>query len=56
MISGELPMDYLSLWCHVKAHTTGDDLKARGIPPIPRYTGILTNLRAACMTGWRDKK
>ena len=51
LVSGENPLlDYLSLWRHVKAHTTGDDLKARGIPPGPRYKEILTNLRA----GWLD--
>jgi tRNA nucleotidyltransferase (CCA-adding enzyme) len=44
-------LDYLSLWRHVKAQTTGDDLKARGVPPGPRYKEILTNLRAAWLDG-----
>jgi tRNA nucleotidyltransferase (CCA-adding enzyme) len=52
LVSGENPLlDYLSLWRHVKARTTGDNLKARGIPPGPRYKEILTQLRAAWLDG-----
>ena len=31
--------------------TTGDDLKARGLAPGPRYGEILTKLRAAWLDG-----
>jgi tRNA nucleotidyltransferase (CCA-adding enzyme) len=52
LVSGENALlDYLSLWRHVKAHTTGDDLIARGIPTGPRYKEILTQLRAAWLDG-----
>ena len=52
LVSGENPLlDYLSFWRHIKAHTTGDNLKARGIPPGPRYKEILTQLRAAWLDG-----
>jgi tRNA nucleotidyltransferase (CCA-adding enzyme) len=52
LVSGENPLlDYLSLWRHVKAHTTGDELKTRGIPPGPRYKEILFQLRAAWLDG-----
>ena len=44
-------LDYLSLWRHVKAHTTGDDLKVRGLAPGPRYGEILMKLRAAWLDG-----
>ncbi|MBK9210116.1 MAG: hypothetical protein IPL71_18215 [Anaerolineales bacterium] len=44
-------LDYLSIWRHVKPHTTGDDLKTRGLPPGPRYGEILTQLRAAWLDG-----
>ncbi|MBK8616331.1 MAG: CCA tRNA nucleotidyltransferase [Anaerolineales bacterium] len=44
-------LDYLSIWRHVKPHTTGDDLKARGLPPGPRFGEILTQLRAAWLDG-----
>jgi len=51
LISGEKSLlDYLSLWRHIKAHLTGDDLKARGVQPGPRYKELLQNLRA----GWLD--
>ena len=43
--------DYLSVWRHVKPHTTGDDLKARGLQPGPRYGEILSLLRAAWLDG-----
>jgi tRNA nucleotidyltransferase (CCA-adding enzyme) len=44
-------LSYISLWRHVKPHTTGNDLKARGLPPGPRYGEILTRLRAAWLDG-----
>jgi tRNA nucleotidyltransferase/poly(A) polymerase len=44
-------LDYLSFWRHVKSYTTGDDLKARGLAPGPRYGEILTKLRAAWLDG-----
>jgi tRNA nucleotidyltransferase (CCA-adding enzyme) len=44
-------LDYLSVWRHVKPHTTGDDLKARGLPPGPRFGEVLTQLRAAWLDG-----
>ena len=42
---------YLSRWWHVKAKTTGHDLKKRGIAPGPRYAEILRRLRAAWLDG-----
>jgi tRNA nucleotidyltransferase (CCA-adding enzyme) len=52
LVSGEKALlDYLSLWRHVKAHTTGDTLKSRGLAPGPRYGEILTALRAAWLDG-----
>ncbi|CAG1015231.1 A-adding tRNA nucleotidyltransferase [Anaerolineales bacterium] len=52
LVSGEKALlDYLSFWRHVKSHTTGDDLKARGLEPGPRYGEILTKLRAAWLDG-----
>lgn len=44
-------LDYLSLWRHVKPQTTGDDLKARGLQPGPRFGEILSHLRAAWLDG-----
>lgn len=44
-------LDYLSVWRHVKPQTTGDDLKARGLQPGPRYGEILSLLRAAWLDG-----
>ena len=43
-------LSYISIWRHVKAHTTGKDLKALGLPPGPRFAEILHQLRA----GWLD--
>ena len=43
--------EYLVEWRHIKQIITGDDLKARGILPGPRYKEILTNLRAAWLDG-----
>lgn len=44
-------LNYLSVWRHVKPQTTGDDLKARGLQPGPRYGEILSLLRAAWLDG-----
>jgi tRNA nucleotidyltransferase (CCA-adding enzyme) len=44
-------LDYLSIWRYVKPHTTGDDLKSRGLAPGPRFGEILTQLRAAWLDG-----
>jgi tRNA nucleotidyltransferase (CCA-adding enzyme) len=43
--------DYLVKWQHVKPKTTGDDLKARGLEPGPKYAEILRRLRAAWLDG-----
>jgi tRNA nucleotidyltransferase (CCA-adding enzyme) len=43
-------LSYISIWRHVKPHTTGHDLKAQGLPPGPRFADILNQLRA----GWLD--
>ncbi len=43
--------DYLATWQHVKPLTTGDDLKARGLEPGPRFGEILRHLRAAWLDG-----
>ena len=44
-------LSYLSMWRHVKSHTTGEDLKARGLQPGPRFGEILTQLRSAWLDG-----
>ncbi|NOH02554.1 MAG: CCA tRNA nucleotidyltransferase [Chloroflexi bacterium] len=49
-------LDYISLWRHVKPQTTGDDLKAIGLPPGPRYGEILTALRSAWLDGGLSNK
>ncbi len=41
----------VSRWRRVRPHTTGDDLRARGLPPGPRYRQILDRLRAAWLDG-----
>jgi tRNA nucleotidyltransferase (CCA-adding enzyme) len=43
--------DYLAHWRNVKPTITGDDLKARGLEPGPRYAEILRQLRAAWLDG-----
>jgi tRNA nucleotidyltransferase (CCA-adding enzyme) len=43
--------EFLIKWRHIKATITGDDLKAHGIPPGPRYKKILSQLRAAWLDG-----
>lgn len=42
---------YLARWRHVQPKTTGETLKARGVPPGPSYKKILTRLRAAWLDG-----
>jgi tRNA nucleotidyltransferase (CCA-adding enzyme) len=42
---------YLSKWRYIKPATTGDDLKADGITPGPKYKEILQRLRAAWLDG-----
>ncbi len=44
-------LSYLSIWRYVRAHTTGDDLKKRGLPPGPRFGEILLKLRSAWLDG-----
>ncbi len=44
-------LSYLSMWRHVKPHTTGDDLIARGLEPGPKFGEILAKLRAAWLDG-----
>jgi tRNA nucleotidyltransferase (CCA-adding enzyme) len=52
LVTSEKPLlNYISLWRHVKAQTTGDNLKALGLEPGPRYGEILTQLRAAWLDG-----
>ena len=43
--------EYLKKWRHVKTSTTGETLKDRGLPPGPRYAGILARLRDAWLDG-----
>ncbi len=42
---------YLARWRHVQPKTTGETLKARGVPPGPSYKKILNRLRAAWLDG-----
>jgi tRNA nucleotidyltransferase (CCA-adding enzyme) len=44
-------LSYISIWRHVKAQTTGDDLKSRGLTPGPKYKEILSALRTAWLDG-----
>jgi len=43
--------EFLLKWRRIKPHITGEDLKALGIPPGPRYKEILSRLRAAWLDG-----
>lgn len=43
--------NYLANWQYIKPHTTGDDLKKRGLEPGPRFGEILRQLRAAWLDG-----
>jgi len=47
----ELFDNYISKWRYIKPHTTGNDLKKRGIEPGPRYAVILRQLRYAWLDG-----
>lgn len=47
----ELFDEYISKWRYIKPHTTGNDLKALGIEPGPRYAVILRQLRNAWLDG-----
>jgi tRNA nucleotidyltransferase (CCA-adding enzyme) len=49
-------LDYISLWRHIKPHTTGEDLKSRGLTPGPRYGEILSELRTAWLDGVLSSK
>ncbi|MCC6500554.1 MAG: CCA tRNA nucleotidyltransferase [Anaerolineales bacterium] len=52
LMTNEKPLfDFLSTWRHVKPITTGDDLKARGLKPGPKFGEILRRLRAAWLDG-----
>ena len=42
---------YAKQWRHLRPHTTGHDLRTRGVPPGPRYKQILRTLRAAWLDG-----
>lgn len=39
------------IWRPLQLHTSGDDLRARGLPPGPRYSELLARLRAAWLDG-----
>ena len=43
--------EYLAVWRHIQPRITGDDLRARGLPPGPRYRHVLWHLRAAWLDG-----
>lgn len=43
--------DYLVSWRNIKPTITGNDLKARGLEPGPRFAEILRQLRAAWLDG-----
>jgi tRNA nucleotidyltransferase (CCA-adding enzyme) len=43
--------EYLVHWQNIKPKTTGDDLKARGLEPGPKFAEILRQLRAAWLDG-----
>ncbi len=47
---------YLSFWRHIKARTSGADLKSRGLAPGPRYGEILSRLRSAWLDGEATSK
>ncbi len=42
---------YASTWRHIQPQTTGHDLRARGLPPGPRYKEILWRLKQAWLDG-----
>jgi tRNA nucleotidyltransferase (CCA-adding enzyme) len=43
--------EYVQTWRHILAHTNGEILRQRGIPPGPVYKQILARLRAAWLDG-----
>lgn len=43
--------EYISKWRYIKPHLNGDDLKALGVEPGPRYAVILRRLRNAWLDG-----
>ncbi|MGD8454905.1 MAG: CBS domain-containing protein [Anaerolineales bacterium] len=45
---------YISEWRMVRPHTSGHDLREKGIPPGPEYRRILDELRAAWLDGKVD--
>lgn len=44
-------LSYISIWRHVRAQTTGEDLKKLGLAPGPRFGEVLNRLRAAWLDG-----
>lgn len=44
-------LSFLSVWRHVKARVSGNDLKARGLLPGPQFREILIRLRSAWLDG-----
>jgi len=44
-------LSYISIWRHVKPRTNGNDLKAMGLLPGPRFSEILLRLRSAWLDG-----
>jgi tRNA nucleotidyltransferase (CCA-adding enzyme) len=42
---------YVKTWSKVTSHTSGDDLRAMGLPPGPVYRRTLATLRAAWLDG-----
>jgi len=44
-------LKYTCEWKGIAPETTGHDLRARGLPPGPKYTQILTALRVAWLDG-----
>jgi len=49
-------LDFLSIWRHVKPHITGNELKARGLQPGPRFGEILHEIRSAWLDGVLSSK
>ncbi|MHB8088067.1 MAG: hypothetical protein ACYDH2_07420, partial [Anaerolineaceae bacterium] len=43
--------NYLTIWRELESFTTGETLKAKGIPPGPRYAAILKELKNAKLDG-----
>ncbi|MBI4761359.1 MAG: CCA tRNA nucleotidyltransferase [Chloroflexota bacterium] len=43
--------EYISKWRYIKPHINGDDLKALGVEPGPRYAILLRRLRNAWLDG-----